>query len=467
MKTSPSLSYSLIAASALLPLASAGMAAEKPAAAVSAGWQKPAWLTDLSAGVKESYDDNVLAVSGDGMSKQGSSITTLAPKVGFNFAPLLGKQKTFQSLSLVYAPEFNFYQDASSESYNAHKLASTIKGGQGDFTFSLDNAFLYNDGSAEAPTYALNQGVAGAGQNDKNRSAYATAYARERRKQIQNRTTIVLQYDVGQFFIRPTAALLAYDFMTDLRNNSAAPYKGYQDYADRSDVNGGLDLGYKVVKDVALEVGYRYGHQDQSPYSSAIDSSASGWVNGKRTQSSSDYQRILFGVEGKPLKWLTVKLAMGPEFRAYNDAAPVTDDNTINYYGEGSLTAAIDKTQTLAFTYKHWQWVSSTGKIPYADNTFALTYHWNVTKQLGLDLGAKYLYSDYTCGSAALTSNSSLRNDAVYVASVGASYAFTPHLSANVAYSADLGRNQQANATAADFRDYDRQLVSAGVNYKF
>ena len=28
-------------------------------AAVSSGWEKPAWLTDLSVGVKESYDDNI------------------------------------------------------------------------------------------------------------------------------------------------------------------------------------------------------------------------------------------------------------------------------------------------------------------------------------------------------------------------------------------------------------------------
>jgi len=55
----------------------------------------------------------------------------------------------------------------------------------------------------------------------------------------------------------------------------------------------------------------------------------------------------------------------------------------------------------------------------------------------------------------------------VYVGSIGVSYAFTPHLSANVGYAADLGRNQQDNAVAADYRNYDRQLVSLGVNYKF
>ena len=39
------------------------------AAAVSSGsaaWEKPARLTDLSVGVRESYDDNVLLVSSEG-----------------------------------------------------------------------------------------------------------------------------------------------------------------------------------------------------------------------------------------------------------------------------------------------------------------------------------------------------------------------------------------------------------------
>jgi hypothetical protein len=54
MNKKSSLSHHLIAASALLPLATSALAAESPAAAGSASWQKPAWLTDLSLGVTES-----------------------------------------------------------------------------------------------------------------------------------------------------------------------------------------------------------------------------------------------------------------------------------------------------------------------------------------------------------------------------------------------------------------------------
>jgi opacity protein-like surface antigen len=479
MKKHSSLSRGLITATAILPLASAALAAETPAT-VSTEWQKPAWLTDLSAGVKESYDDNVLLVAdkNPGLNPQSSWITTISPKVGFNFAPLLGTQKTLQTLSLVYAPDFNLYHDAASESYNAHKLASAIKGKTGDFAFALDNTFLFNDGSTLAPTYALNQSSAALDQADKNRSCYATAAPRERRKQIQDRDTIVFQYDVGKFFIRPTASLLYYDLMTDWRNaskiaGSPVPVKGYQNYVDRADVNGGLDLGYKVTEGLAVTVGYRYGHQYQQALPHDTDTLV---VNGQQAQSSADYQRVLLGLEGKPLKWLTVKLAGGPEFRNYNSAAPVNNDHPVNYYGEASVSAAITTSQSVSFTYKHWQWVSSTGKLPYADNTYALAYHLNATKQLGLDLGAKYLFSDYTCGSTSLTGGTataagqSQRNDAMYSLSAGVSYAFTPHFGASLGYAYDLGRNQQANLPVsgyADYRNFDHQLVSLGVQYKF
>jgi hypothetical protein len=432
--------------------------------------QKPAWLTDLSAGVKESHDDNVLLVDDKrpGMSPQSSWITTISPKVGFNFAPLLGRQKNLQMLSLVYAPDFAIYHDALSESYNAHKVGNTIKGKTGGLAFSLDNAFLFNDGSSTAPTYALNQGVAASGQYDKNRSCYATAAARERRKQIQDRTTISFQYDTDNIFVRPTASLLYYDLLTDWHNSSVAPYKGYQDYVDRADVNGGMDFGCKATKKLVITAGYRYGYQYQQAFPATVDKSGSATVNGQRTQSSANYQRLLLGLEGKPWNWLTMKVAGGPEFRDYNPAAPVNNYHPVNYYGEAALTASLTTSQNLSFIYKHFQWVSSTGKCPYTDSTYSLAYHLNATKQLGLDLAAKYANADYTCGSAAKTGNSSLRDDAMYSLSAGASFAFSPHISASLGYTYNLGRNLQDNVgTLVDYRQFNQQLVSLGAVFKF
>ena len=360
----------------------------KTAPVAAPGWQKPAWLTDLGLGAKESYDDNLLGVSDRGMTPKSSWVSTVSPKVGVNFAPLLGDQKALQTLSLVYAPEFNFYHGFPSESYSAHKLGDAIKYKNGNFSFALDNAFLFNDGNHEAEIFALNQGA---------------------------------------------------------------------------------DLGYKLTSKLAATLGYRYGSQYQQQLPSAVDSD--------QHYSSSEYQRVLLGLEGKPWSWLKVKLAGGPDFRNYNAMAPVNDHTPVKYYGEAVLTATLSPSQTLTFNYKQWQWVSSTGKVPYLDSSYALTYHWNATKQLGLDLGGKVMESDYTQGNEdgvlVSTQNSSLRDDMEYEVSAGVTYAFNTHFSANLAYTYDLGDNALNNlpagnlANSAPWRSFKRQLVSLGLQYKF
>ena len=438
------------------------------ASAVSSGsatWQKPAWLTDLSLGVKESYDDNLLVVSGNGLAPQSSWVTTVSPKIGFNFAPLLGNQKTLQTLSLNYSPDFNIYENAPSQNYDAHKIGGTIKGHAGDFSFSLDNAFLYNDGNHQAPIYGPAGGVGG-NAFDQYRNVYGYAVARERLAQTQDRANILLQYDWDKVFVRGVASLLDYNLETDWHNTKKSPWIGYQNFVDRYDVNVGVDLGYKLTPKLAATLGYRYGSQYQQQFPAAITSD--------NHYSSSDYQRVLLGLEGKPWNWLNVKLAGGPDFRSYNSLAPVNDRHPVRYYGEAVLTATLAPSQTVTFNYKQWQWVSSTGKVPYFDSTYALTYHWNATKQLGLDLGGKVLEADYSGGNEVTPTstgqNSSLRDDMEYEVSAGVTYAFTKHLSANLAYTCDAGANAKNNLPAAlgpTYRNFEHQVASLGLQYKF
>ena len=429
----------------------------------SGGWQKPAWLTDLGLGVRESYDDNVLLVSGEGMQPESSWITTVSPRVGIDFAPLLGDQSPLHTLSFNYLPDYTIYHDAAAESYDAHRFNQSVKASTGNFLFSLDNGLLYNDGSDEAETYALNQ-LAGPGgnQDDKYRNFFAQAAARERRNQIQDRSTVLMRYDWNKFFFRPTASLLYYDLNTDWHNTSVAPYKGYQNYPDRSDVNGGADLGYKLTSKVAFTLGYRYGYQYQQQFTPNITSDSH--------YSSSDYQRILLGLEGKFWNWLDVKLAGGPDFRNYNSHAPVNDLHPVKYYGEAAVTAAITVHQSLAFNYRQWEWVSSTGLVPYFDSTYALNYHWQATRQLGFDLGGKILEANFGSGNDYAGTAPSRRDDRQYTLSAGATYAFTPHLGASLTYAYDIGRNVLDNLPAnlePDYRNFDQNLVSVGLQYKF
>ncbi len=420
--------------------------AEAPAAKpASADFKKPAWLTELSLGVKESWDSNVLGVNGDGaMEAQDSWVTTVSPKVGFNLLPLLSDQKVLQTLSFGYAPDFASYHNATDESYTAHRLNNVIKGKKDKFSFNLENAFSYVDGDKTAPTYA---GV------DSSRSAYATALARERRNQFQDRAKVALTYDLDRWFLRPNASLTYYELMTD--QSSAA---GYQNYVDRYDVNGGIDIGYKLKKNLALTLGYRYGHQYQEQYD---------W-DPTLLSSSSDYQRVLVGMEGKPWKWLTASFQVGPDFRSYEDnsathISPVNDLSPVKFYGEASLACELSPNDTLTFKYRGQQWVSSTGRIPYYDSGADLAYKRKLSAKTTLDLGAKLGMSDYTSANVA----SGKRDDWMYTFSAGFGYAFNSNLSANLGYALGMGRNMQDNITNEQFREFDQHVVFLGGLLKF
>jgi hypothetical protein len=442
---------------------------------------KPAWLTDLSINVKESYDDNIfLAGAKPGttgyptaatLSKVPSSIavagrntqsfvTTVTPKIGVNFAPLIGDQSVLQVLALGYAPDFVNYHARSSENYDAHKIATTIKAKAGDVSISAENSINAISGSKYGPLYpgSLN-------------SAYATGTVRERRDQLQDRAAVSIQYDQDKFFVRPTASLLYYDLNTaQLTTAQAGGAAGYQNYADRYDVNGGADLGYKIAPKFAGTVGYRYGAQYQERYSPALDSVAIRGVKG--LNSSSDYQRVLVGVEGKPWDWLDIKFQIGPDFRQYGVHAPVINRDSTKYYADGTFGVTITPKDSLSFKYKQYQWVSSTGKVPYFDSSWDLSYRRKLTDKLTLDLSGKVLESDYTsgltataAGLAAKTPNQ--RDDIEYVAGLGLSYAFNSYASVSLAYEANLGRNSQEGIVNEATREFDRNIVSLGLNLKF
>jgi hypothetical protein len=427
------------------------------------GWIKPAWLSDLSFGVKESYDDNLLRVSGKGLPTESSWVTVASLKLGFDLSSLVAADPgTIQTFSLIYQPDRANYSQDSGADFTAHRVNTILKGKSGGLKFGFDDAFLYNDGNKLAPTYALNQlSDATANQNDKYRNSLAHAPARERLNQYQDRYTAFLQYDTKYLFFRPISALNYINMGTVLFNTSLAPYKGYQDYVDRYDVNVGADVGLKVTPHWAFTLGYRDGYQYQQQYSLA--------VNTDQHFSSNHYQRLLLGLEGK-LNWLTAKLTAGPDFRDFNPDTPISNLHTTRFYGEAAVTASLSPTQSITVNYKDYIFVSSTGLVPYEEYTYSLIYHWSVTKQLGLDLGGKLFEHNYTLGNDEAGSAPSLREDLDYEGLGGITYAITPHVIASVGYNFDDGQNGLSSLPAKyapSYRDFKEGVFSAGLQYRF
>jgi len=446
MKSSNSKLLSMVVAIGVLLAVSLASAQESalPAALTSkpaASFGIPSWISELSVGILESYDNNALGVSGDGpMGKQWSWVTSVSPKIGFNLLPAFGDRKVIKTFTIRYSPDFIRYHDLTSESYSAHRITTTTKGKSDQLSFGLENGFLYVDGSRVAPTYL---------GNDAGRSTYAMSLPRERRAQFQDRAKVTLQYDLTRVFVRPVGSLLYYDLLTDQRLAA-----GYQNFVDRYDANGGVDFGFRPAPEVALTLGYRYGHQYHQQ------------VVGSIYSSSNDYSRVLVGMEGKPFKWLTVALSGGPDFRSYEQAAPVSDRHPVKPYCEASMKADFTRGDSVVFKYLGWQWVSSTGRIPFFQEAYELSWNHKFEEHLTTDLGAKLVISDYTSGNIP----ASLRNDRLYCFSAGVTYSISANLGVKGDFSSSMGRNHQDELPAgqdARFREFDRFLTTIGLMMKF
>jgi len=405
--------------------------------------QKPAWLTEASLTVKEGYDDNVFMAGSGTVKDQSSAITTVSPKVGFNFARSLDASGNLELLSFTYAPDFVMYHALPSENYDAHRMILAVKGKADAFSYSLDNTLLYIDSRKASPSYS--DGL----------NAWGTVFESQRREQLNDKSKLTLQYDWDKWFIRPGASLAYYGMMTDLKDPSLATTPtGYQNYETRYDVNGGADFGYRFCTNMATTLGYRYGSQGQEQFNWNIDSSPS------------DYQRVLLGVEGKPFHWLNMQVLGGPDFRSYEaDSAThfsyVNNLHPVTYYGEAALSATLTPNDTLSFKYKHWLFVSCLGVKPYADSSYGLCYGRKITDRLSLDLGARLLEADY---NNAISDGA--RDDLDYILSAGLHYAFSANIAADLCYSANLGRNAQDNICSSYTRDFDSQEVTLAFQFK-
>lgn len=448
--------------------------------ATSSIWEKPAWLTDLSLRVGESYDSNVYlegyqATPADlaplrkdlvTPRNKSSWVTTITPKIGVDFAKFFEKDAFVKTLAIGYSPDIVVFHDASDESYQAHRITTVFKGQTDRVTVTLDNAATIINGSDEGLIYPA-------------ASAYANGTIRERRSQWQDRLKGAVKVDLGDFFLRPTVALTYYNLDTDFYNTNIPTtnyYKGYTNFIDRYDLNGGADVGYKVSKDVAFTLGYRYGHQYQQAYPVyATGTAASSTSYGR--DSSNNYQRVLVGVEGSPLKWLKIEAQAGPQFTTYTDDRPyrdtvksygLVDENATSVYGEASVTIAPTKSDALVLKYKHWRWVASTGVNAYEDTTYDASFRHQITSDLQLALGLRASNSDYNPYQ--------LRNDWLYTASVGLKYNITKNLIWDISYAYDRAENGQLQTASAagvwsnidsSTRQFDRSVVSSGITWAF
>lgn len=441
----------------LLPLASgAEPVSTAPAAA-------PSWLQDSSLTVRESYDDNLMRVSGVGLPREGSWVSSVGFNLGLDLMPLLGPGGALKTFTLHYRPEASTYEADHYEDNIAHRIESALAGKSGAVSFNLEDSLLVVDGGHRAATYALNESAgADANQDDRFRNNYAHPAARDRRSQMQERATARVQWDAGSFFVRAVGALTYYDFHTDLLNNGVLPNRGYQDYLNCYDLNGGVDLGWRIRPDLALTLGAREGFQSQPRLDPAISSD--------QHFSSSHYGQVLVGIDGKLSSGLAVRVAAGPDFRNYNAAAPVDHDHTARWFGEASATWTISPAQSVKLAFHQWLWVSLNGQIPFEDMSSSLSYRWHPAGPWTLETGIKVLRANFTIGNDLAGSSPSRRDDILYGCTALVARQITRRLSVTLAYTLNTGRNNLSDLPASlapAYRDFSQNLTALSVQCAF
>ncbi len=401
-------------------------------AALSAA-DRPAWLTEVSAASRIGYDTNVFGVDNARadapLAGQEAWTVSLAVKVAVSVSALLEAPK--DQLQLGYAPTVNGFKGVSGEDNAQHRLTVTLAGRRGAWTWSLDSATTYTDGPEDSPRFNT-YNIFGMGQ------------VRDRRTQLQETGKAWVRYDGVRWFARGTAATLINDYRTALRAPTAAE-AGRLNWVDRSDLNGGMDLGWKISPTASLLLGGRLGSQHQA---------TTAWLT---KSSSNHYARVLAGFEGRPTRWLSGSLLVGPDFRRYAAATQCMSDRTpVAWHYTGNLAATLSPSDSLTFTAKQERWLSSTGQSAYDAKSLSLAWQHGFADAWSLQVAAQLQQGKYPAPI--------VRNDVAYSGQAQLRWRATKQLvvtlDATVQSGADL---LDLPATAG--RDFHRSVLGLGLQY--
>ncbi len=364
---------------------------------------------------------------------QDSFVTSVTPRVAFDYQPGAGFKVGF-----AYAPEIAFYTSEPSEDYTAHRFAVNLGGKTRKVTWECPNSVTYIDGGREGLTFG---GPGGA-------PSIGGIPIRDRKASVVTRDMIRTIHNWGDWLFRPTASAYLHDFMT-VKKNPADPAHpenaGYQNYVDRNDVNGGIDVGYKLPHETYLVLGARVGRQEERPLP---------W---SPYEYSNHYVRLLPGLEGKPWPWLKLALSAGPDIRDFDKHTPpgFQDHNTVIYV-DSSVVITPDHADAVILTFKRYEQPAFGAPSMYEDITYDLLWKHTFDPKLTVSTGFRAYAGEWMPPVQ--------RDDWIYTGSASISYAWNRHLSTELAYSYDFTESLVPNTSG---REFTRHLTWMTIRYAF
>lgn len=402
----------------------------------------------IEAGVKEAYDSNVYlqdvaptnAVPGAVPAKKGSFVTTVSPRLFMNYAACPAFNAT-----LSYTPDFTWYESAHSEDHLTHRFGAKAGGTVEGVVWSMQNSFIYIDGSKQGPIFGRPGDC----------PAVGGIPLRERRAAFVYKSGFQVTETFGKWMIRPVASAYVHDFKTDLR--TSPPGGLYENYIDRQDINGGLDVGYSAARSLYILLGYRYGRQDQfkGPFGPGGAIIGSPYGN--------TYHRILIGAEGAPLDWLRLSVLAGPDIRQFDNKIPGFEGNELLYYVDAAVTLLPTRKDAITLSNKRYEQPAFSSFSMYEDITYDLTWKHRIDDHWAGSVGFRLYIGDWQ--------RPVNRDDWIYTPSASVNYTYDRHLSADLTYSYDSAENETSTrapgAAYANGRQFTRHIVALSVRYAF
>jgi hypothetical protein len=389
----------------------------------------PAWVK-LGAEVRTGYDSNVFQQNAGTLRRVDSVVTTGELTLGLDYKrPNPTKTSAFAG-ALVYTPSYSWYPGAGSEDHFRHQLVGEMSLTEGSWKFKTLNRGVLIDGDNESPTWT---GAGGA-------PAIGGIAARDRRDAAHYLNRTSLTYTHGRYFLRPVLYACINDYQTELDSTP-----GHQNYVDRSDLNAGLDLGYLLQPELAVYAGYRYGHQEQSD------------LLGLPLNYSNDYHRVVGGVEGTPVKWLTLSVQAGADFRSFGpDISDAAEDHLTAPWVDAVITLKPDDRNTLCLSAASFMQPGFSGRAVYQDNILTLTY----TRKLTDKLTGTASFRAWNCDVQA----PGVRYDWMYTSTLSIEYALRRNITLGAQAVYEFSDSNIPNTPA---REFDRVFVGVFARVAF
>ena len=384
------------------------------------------FVFNCSAGVKESWDDNVFLQSQTDRANRTSFVTTLLPALAGKWTP-----NPALSLGLSYAAEVALFDSEPGENYWLHRTGLNLSGQTDKTRYELTVGWVRIDGSAVGPTWTGQGGAPATGG----------PAVRDRRDASVIRESFQLTQEFGAWRARAATTFYGHDFGTEQHSTP-----GYQNYVDRDEITGGGDLGRKCGPSVTAWTGYRFGCQDQAKLFAYPE------------QYGNYFNRVLLTLEGSPARWLKLNLSLGPEWRRFAATVPVTFGarDRLNLFVDSSVTILPTTADTLMISMKQFEQPGFAGRSVYTDLTYDFSWRHKFDDRFTAGIGGR-AYNTYFFRPV-------LRNDWVLSANLFINCALTRQLNLEASYAYEQGRSTMPNNSG---RDYTRHILTCGLKYVF